>query len=120
LHRAEMEWEQRNTRRREQDAALEQARTLLEAGKFGDATLILENAVETKLFAKSDPRFASLVVEIDAKKQQRRLEDALKELRTLLADRRHQEVIEKGEALLGELPQDVELRELVEFARAEI
>jgi eukaryotic-like serine/threonine-protein kinase len=120
LHRAEMELEQRNARRRVQDEALEQARTLLEAGKFGDATVILENAVETKLFAKSDPRFASLAIEIDAKKQQRRLEDALKELRTLLADRRHKEVIDKGEALLGELPQDVELRELVEFARAEI
>jgi eukaryotic-like serine/threonine-protein kinase len=119
LHRAEMEFEQRK-RKQEQDEALEKARTLLDAGALGDATLVLENAVETKLFAKSDPRFAPLLDEIDAKKQQRQVEEALKELRSLLADGRYSEVIGKGKAMLRELPQDVELQELVDFAQEEI
>lgn len=120
LHRAEMEFEQRNKRKHEQDEALEKARTLLDAGALGDATLVLENAVETKLFAKSDPRFAPLLNEIDARKQQRQVEEALKELRSLLAEGRHSEVIEKGKAMLRELPQDVALQELVDFAQEEI
>ena len=120
LHRAEMEFEQRNKKQREQDGALEKVRELLKAGQLGEATLVVENALETRLFAKSDPRFAPLLNEIDAKKQQRQMEEALKELRDLLEEGKHAEVIEKGKVLLQELPEDLELQELVDFAQAEI
>jgi hypothetical protein len=102
---------QRNKRRREQDEALDRARTLLDAGQLSDAMLILENAVETKVFAKSDPRFATLLEEVDAKKQQRQIEGAFRELRSLLAAGRHSEVMEKGQALLRAFPREVELYE---------
>jgi serine/threonine protein kinase len=53
-------------------------------------------------------------------KQQQRLDGELSKLRLLVNEGKHAEALKSGEALLGEFPQEFELTELVNFARAEV
>jgi serine/threonine protein kinase len=68
LRYAEMEYEQREKKKRDQEKAALEARTLVDVGKLDDASLILRHAVETQLFSPSDPRVDALFREIDSKK----------------------------------------------------
>jgi len=68
LRQSEMELSQREKKKREQEEKVLQARTLVDAGNFGDATMILQQAVETRLITDSDPRLKDLLREIDKKK----------------------------------------------------
>src|ERR1700687_3663025 len=67
LHQSEVELQQREKKKREQQEKVLQARTLLDAGRLGDATMILQRAVETRIFSDSDPRLKDLLREIDEK-----------------------------------------------------
>lgn len=67
LHQAEMEHEQRAKKNRDQQETFEAARTLVDARKFDDATVTLQQAVATQLISNSDPRLGELLHEIAQK-----------------------------------------------------
>jgi eukaryotic-like serine/threonine-protein kinase len=64
LHQAEVEYGHRERKKREQESVIQQAETMLMAGKFGDATVILSHAVEDKILPDTDPRLMELKTEI--------------------------------------------------------
>ncbi|HEV2521907.1 MAG TPA: protein kinase [Candidatus Acidoferrales bacterium] len=67
LHQAEVEIEQRDNKKRQQEELVQAARTLVDAGNFGDATMMLQRAVETRIFSDSDPLLGELLHEINTK-----------------------------------------------------
>jgi eukaryotic-like serine/threonine-protein kinase len=69
LHKAEKEREFREDKRRQQEEALQRARSMLEQGKLLDATALLNEAVEAKLFAADDARLNGLQAEIAAQQK---------------------------------------------------
>src|SRR6266446_8632460 len=69
LLKAEREFEFREQKRSQQDETVQMARTLVDAGKFADATSILNDAIGTKLLPANDPRLMQLLNDIDAGKQ---------------------------------------------------
>jgi eukaryotic-like serine/threonine-protein kinase len=68
LHYAQVEYEQREKKKQEQKKTIDAAQTMVEAGDFGGATRMLHQAVETRIFAPSDPDVDKLLHEIDTKK----------------------------------------------------
>jgi eukaryotic-like serine/threonine-protein kinase len=68
IQRAEREREFREQKKRRQDETLQMARTMLDRNNIADTTLLLNEALETKLFPVNDPRIRSLLEEIDVKK----------------------------------------------------
>jgi serine/threonine protein kinase len=70
LVKAEKELEFREEKKRQQNETLQMARTLLEEGKVDDATSVVKEVLETRLFPANDPRIEKLIQEIDAKRQQ--------------------------------------------------
>ncbi len=64
LHQAEVEFGHREKKKREQEGIIKQAETLVEAGKFGDATIMLSNAVEDKILPDTHARLLELKTEI--------------------------------------------------------
>jgi serine/threonine-protein kinase len=69
LLKAQKELEFREQKKRQQEETVQIARTLLHAGKLGDATSILKGALDTQLFYPDDSRVTQLLTEIDKKKQ---------------------------------------------------
>ena len=69
LLKAEKELEFREKKNLQQDEAIRQARTLVDAGKMSDATSILGFAINTQLLRSDDPRVTQLLEEIDAQKR---------------------------------------------------
>jgi serine/threonine-protein kinase len=65
LHKAE--WELLQKKRR-QTESVQIAKTLIDAGNLAEATLMLQGAIETQLFAKSDSRVGDLLQEIEKKR----------------------------------------------------
>lgn len=68
LQRAEREREFREQKKRRQDETLQMARTMLDQNNVEDTTLLLNEAMETKLFSANDSRIRSLLEEIDVRK----------------------------------------------------
>lgn len=68
LLKAEREVEFREQKKQRQAKTLETARALLNEGKLSDATLLLKDAVETKLFSFEDPQIKALFEEIGARR----------------------------------------------------
>jgi serine/threonine protein kinase len=64
LHQAEVEYGHREKKKREQESVIKQAQTMLQSGNFGDATVILTNAVDEKILPETDPRLLQLKTEI--------------------------------------------------------
>jgi TonB family protein len=60
LQQAQMEHQQREEKRHEQHTFLATLRTLIGSGKFADATNVLEQADQTRLFPPNDPQLADL------------------------------------------------------------
>jgi eukaryotic-like serine/threonine-protein kinase len=69
LLKAQKELEFREQKKRRQDETVRMARTLFDAGKPGDATSILKDALAAQLFSSDDSRVTQLLKEIDAKKR---------------------------------------------------
>src|SRR6266581_4587556 len=69
LLKAEREFEFREQHKGRQNETVQMARTLVDAGKFADATTILNDAIGTKLLPANDPRLMQLLNDIDAGKQ---------------------------------------------------
>ena len=69
LLKAEREFEFREQHKGRQNETVQMARTLVDAGKFADATSILNDAIGTKLLPANDPRLMQLLNDIDAGKQ---------------------------------------------------
>ncbi len=69
LIRLEREFEFREQKTRQQSETILQARTLFNSGKLTDATAVLQQAIDTQLFAANDPQIAKLQNEIAAKKE---------------------------------------------------
>ncbi|HEY6943802.1 MAG TPA: protein kinase [Candidatus Acidoferrum sp.] len=69
LLKAEKELEFREKKKRQQNDAVQQARTFVEAGKLADATSILDVAIHTQLLRSDDPRVTQLLNEIDSRKE---------------------------------------------------
>jgi serine/threonine protein kinase len=67
LHQAEVEVDHREKKKVDQQETLLAARTQIDSGNFGDATLILQDAVATRLISDSDPRLGELLNEIAEK-----------------------------------------------------
>jgi serine/threonine-protein kinase len=65
LHKAE--WELLQKKRR-QTESVQIAKTLIDAGNLAEATLMLQGAIETQVFAKSDSRVGELLEEIEKKR----------------------------------------------------
>ena len=68
LQKAEREREFREQKKRRQDGTLQMARTMLDKNNMADTTLLLNEALGTKLFPANDPRIRSLLEEIEVKK----------------------------------------------------
>lgn len=68
MQKAQKELEFREQKKRKQDDAVQTAQTLLEEGKLDDATSLLKEALETKLFPENDSRLGKLFVEIENRK----------------------------------------------------
>lgn len=68
LATAEVEHTQRE-KKKEQDRTVDQARTLLGAGKIDEATSILDQALATQILDTSDARVKTLFVEMEKQKQ---------------------------------------------------
>src|SRR6266481_959456 len=60
LIRLEREFEFREQKTRQQSETILQARTLFNSGKLTDATAVLQQAIDTQLFAANDPHIAKL------------------------------------------------------------
>src|SRR5260370_1399931 len=69
LLKAERDFEFREQHKRRQNETAQIARTLVDAGKFADATSILNDAIGTKLLPANAPRRRQLLNDIDAGKQ---------------------------------------------------
>ena len=69
LQKAEKEREFREQKKQRQEETLQQARTMLSQSKLLDATALLNEALQTKLFAANDERVQSLRAEIETHKQ---------------------------------------------------
>jgi hypothetical protein len=69
LATAERELEFREQKKRDQEEKLQMARALLGEGKFDEAASAVKEALDTRLFAESDPRVTKLLEEIHAKKK---------------------------------------------------
>ena len=67
LQKAEKEREFREQKRQRQEETLQQARALLAGDRFADASALLNEAFQTKLFAENDLRVQSLQAEIVAR-----------------------------------------------------
>lgn len=65
LHQAEMEYEHREAKRREQQEALDAAQTLISACKLEAATRIVQQAEETSLFPEGDARLHELRAQLE-------------------------------------------------------
>jgi serine/threonine protein kinase len=70
LVKAEKELEFREEKKRQQNETLQMARALLDEGKVDDATSVVKEVLETRLFPANDSRIEKLIQEIDAKRQQ--------------------------------------------------
>src|SRR6266571_5374746 len=69
LLKAEREFEFREQHKGRQNETVQMARTLVDAGKFADATSILNDAIGTKLLPANDSRLMQLLNDIEAGKQ---------------------------------------------------
>lgn len=69
LLKAEKELEFRELKKQRQNETVQQARTLLDAGQFTDATSLLNVAIHTQLLPSDDPRVTKLLNEIDARRE---------------------------------------------------
>ncbi len=67
LRDAEAEFEEREKKRREQKETIQAARTMVGAGDFAGATMMLQRAVETRIISDSDPLLGEILHEIDEK-----------------------------------------------------
>jgi eukaryotic-like serine/threonine-protein kinase len=65
LQFAQLEYEQREKRKKEQQQTYLAAQTLVDAGNPREATRILREALETRLFSASDPRLTQLFKDIE-------------------------------------------------------
>ena len=70
--KAEKELEFREKKKLQQDEAIQQAQTLVDAAKIPEATSILDFAINTQLLRSDDPRVTQLLKEIDAPRLHRR------------------------------------------------
>jgi len=70
LHQAEMEYGHREKKKLEQQETIGAVQSLIGDGKFADATMVLREAAETRLFSEGDPRLGEIrkqLEEIEAK-----------------------------------------------------
>jgi eukaryotic-like serine/threonine-protein kinase len=67
LSQAEVKREQLERKKRDQQEALKLAQTMIDAGNFDEATMILQREVETHLFSETDPQLAEIRREIHAR-----------------------------------------------------
>lgn len=68
LRMAEIELAQKREREREQDNQLAAARTIIEEGRYAEATQMLRGAFEARILTKKDPRVADLLKRIKESK----------------------------------------------------
>ncbi len=99
---------------------LKEARNLLAQQHLDEALAILDTLLQSR---PSDPTALSLrtlvMHEREVQARQERLHSEMGALRTLINQSKYDEALRKGEDLRGEFPQEVELNELLEFARAQ-
>jgi serine/threonine protein kinase len=68
LTQAEVEYEEREKKKQEQQETMLAARTLADQGQFDQATVVVQDAIATRLFTSSDPQVTALLRDIDARK----------------------------------------------------
>jgi hypothetical protein len=68
LTQAEVEYQQREKKKDEQQETMLAARTLADQGQFDQATVIVQEALSTRLFTPSDPQVTALLRDIDQRK----------------------------------------------------
>ena len=99
---------------------LKEARNLLAAQQFNEALAVLEGLLQAH---PSDPTALSLRTLVlhgrEAQAKQQRFQNELAVLRTSISHGKYDEALKKGEELRQEFPQELELTELVEFARSQ-
>ncbi len=68
LSQAEVEYQQREKKKQDQQQTMLAARTLADQGQFDQATVVVQDAIATRLFTDSDPQVAALLRDIDQRK----------------------------------------------------
>jgi serine/threonine protein kinase len=104
----------------EKHAKLAEAKSLLNGQRFADALAVLEPIVQKH---KDDPAVTKLYEHIQAERkvhaQRVRFDKELAALKKLVADEKFREALDKGEPLLKEFPEEVELARLIEYSRGQ-
>jgi serine/threonine-protein kinase len=99
---------------------LKEARNLLASQRFNEALAVLDALLQTH---PSDPTALSLrtlvLHEREAQAKQQRFQSELATLRASITRGNYDEALRKGEELRQEFPQELELTELVDFARSQ-
>ena len=72
LHSAEVEIAERKKKQGQQDEQLKAAMTMLDAGNFGGATQLLNQAIATQIFSPDDPRTRDLLTTIEKRESDSR------------------------------------------------
>jgi serine/threonine-protein kinase len=104
----------------EKQELLTEARNLLAAQRYTDALAALES-LRSAYPGDAAVRHLTTVIqqEQQAKAKRQRLDDELSALRTKVSESQWEEALTRGEQLLKEFPQEIELLELVKFVRSE-
>lgn len=98
-----------------------EVRRLLGQQNFADASKALQSLVQQHPQDTAVRNLQNLAQQEEQEQnRQKRLETEISALRGLLGAGKFKQVVAKGEPLLGEYPQDYELKELVNFARGEV
>jgi serine/threonine-protein kinase len=104
----------------EKHAKLAEAKSLLNGQRFADALAVLEPIVQRH---KDDPAVTKLYEHIQAERkvhaQRVRFDKELTALKKLVNEEKFREALDKGEPLLKEFPEEVELARLIEYARGQ-
>ena len=91
------------TKKQEEQQQFEAARTLLEAGRYADATQLLKDAMATRILPPTDPRTLQLLAQVEQRSTTFRPSS-----RSLKESPAEQTIIERNPSSIGDLPEQNE------------